>query len=118
MKKMAVVLSIVALAVIGCSGVRIVAIPNEEQVDIPKTFFDRTITYQVEAEAKKYMIDLESLLCQIKQLQAPLRDDVVLPLYRDSDIDRDRRITAAEAKAFYSYCILKFEDSLGPVQFQ
>lgn len=124
MKKMAMVLSVVALVVGGCSVARIAAQQNSperiaaqqtRQINIPKTFFDRTITYKVDAEAKQYMSKLESLLGHIQQLDAPLSDDLVLPLYRDTDIDRDRHIVLAEAKAFYDDYVLRFEDSLGPV---
>jgi hypothetical protein len=115
MKKLAIALSIVVIVESGCSGVRLV---DRRQIDIPKTFFERTITYDVDAQAKRYMTNLEGLLGHIKQLQAPLPDDAVLPLYRDADIDRNRQITALEAEAFYNDCVLRYEDSLGPVQFQ
>jgi hypothetical protein len=114
MKKMVMVLSVVAVVVSGCPGERIVA-EQKRQINIPKTFFDRTITYKVDAEAKEYMSKLESLLGHIRQLDAPVSDDIVLPLYRDTDIDRDRHITFAEAKAFYDDYVLRFEDSLGPL---
>ncbi len=119
MKKIAIFMFVVAIVVSGCTGVRFVGFEREDQiVDVPKTFFDRTITYSVDTEAKRYMSNLENLLGRVKQLQAPFADDVVLPIYRDTDIDRNRRITAAEARAFYNDCVLRFEDSLGPVQFQ
>jgi hypothetical protein len=117
MKKMAIMLSIAAFILSGCSGMRLVAL-QRESVNIPKTFYDRTITYRVDADAKKYMTDLENLLGRVRRLSAPYSDDLVLPIYRDTDIDRNRRITEAEAIAYYNDCILKFEDSLGPVQFQ
>jgi hypothetical protein len=115
MKRLAIGLSVVAFAASSCTGVRFV---SRRQIDIPKTFFERTITYDVDAQAKRYMSNLEGLLGHIKQMQAPLADDLVLPLYRDADIDRDRHITSLEAEAFYNDCVLRYEDSLGPVQFQ
>lgn len=118
MKKIAIMLSIAVFVISGCSGIRLVALQKKEEVNIPKTFYDRTITYRVDADAKKYMSDLESLLGQVRRLSAPYSDDLVLPIYRDTDFDRDRRITEAEARAYYNDCILRFEDSLGPVQFQ
>ena len=118
MKKLAIVLSVVVLAGSGCSGIRIVARQKNPISSIPKTFFERTITYDVDAEAKRYMSNLENLLGHVKQLQAPFPDDIVLPIYRDTDFDRDRHITALEAEAFYNDCVLRFEDSLGPVQFR
>lgn len=117
MKKLVIVLSISAFVLSACSGVRLVSYRNEE-VNIPKSFYDRTITYSVDADAKKYMNDLENLLGRVRRLSAPYSDDLVLPIYRDTDINRDRRITAPEARAYYNDCVLKFEDSLGPVQFQ
>lgn len=107
---------ITAIVLSGCSGFRFVAL-EKEPVNIPKTFYERTITYQVDADAKQCMTNLENLLGQVKRLQPPYSDDLVLPIYRDTDIDRDRRITAAEANAYYNDCILRFEDSLGPVHF-
>ena len=118
MKKLVIILSILAFVLGGCSGIRLVTVQKEEEINIPKTFYDRTITYRVDANAKRYMTDLESLLGQVRRLSAPYSDDLVLPIYRDTDIDRDRRITEAEARAYYNDCVLKFEDSLGPVQFQ
>ena len=119
MKKIAILMFVVAIVVSGCTGVRFVGFEREDKiVNIPKTFFDRTITYDVDTDAKRYMTDLESLMGQVKQLQPPFADDLVLPIYRDTDIDRDRRITSAEAMAFYNDCVLRFEDSLGPVHFQ
>jgi hypothetical protein len=110
---------VVAIVVSGCTGVRFVGFQREDRIiNVPKTFYDRTITYEVDTDAKRYMSDLENLLGQVKQLKAPYSDDLVLPIYRDTDIDRNRRITAAEARAFYNDCVLRFEDSLGPVQFQ
>lgn len=119
MKKIAIFMFVVAIVVSGCTGVRFVGFERKDKiVDVPKTFFGRTITYKVDTDAKRYMSNLESLLGQVKQLQAPVADDIVLPIYRDTDIDRNRRITAAEAEAFYNDCVLRYEDSLGPVQFQ
>ena len=119
MKKIAIFMFVVAILVSGCTGVRFVGFQREDKiVKVPKTFFDRTITYDVDTDAKRYMSNLESLLGQSKQLQAPYADDIILPIYRDTDIDRNRRITVAEAEAFYNDCVLRYEDSLGPVHFQ
>jgi hypothetical protein len=119
MKKIAVFMFVVSIVLSGCTGVRFVGFQREDRIiNVPKTFFDRTITYNVDTDAKRYMSNLESLLGQSKHLQAPYADDLILPLYRDTDIDRNRRITVVEARAFYDDCVLRFEDSLGPVQFQ
>lgn len=110
---------VVGFVLSGCTGVRFVGFQREDKiVNVPKTFFDRTISYDVDTDAKRYMSNLESLLGQSKQLQPPYADDIILPIYRDTDIDRNRRITVAEAEAFYNDCVLRYEDSLGPVHFQ
>jgi hypothetical protein len=118
MKKMGIVLLIVSFAAIGCSKEGRFVLTQSRQIDVPKTFFERAITYDVDTKAKRYMTNLESLLGQINKTQQPLPDDLILPLYRDADIDRDRRITFAEAVAFYNDCVLRFEDTLGPLKFQ
>ena len=117
MKKLVIMLSILAFVLSGCSGIKLVSFEKEE-LNIPKSFYDRTITYSVDTDAKKYMNDLENLLGRVRRLSAPYSDDLVLPIYRDTDINRDRHITAPEARAYYNDCVLKFEDSLGPGQFQ
>lgn len=111
-----VLMAAIVLVLSGCSGVRFVGF-EPSPVNIPKTFYERTITYRVDANAKQTMTNLENLLGQVKGLQPPYPDDLVLPIYRDTDIDRDRRITAPEATAYYNDCILRFEDSLGPVHY-
>ncbi len=103
-----------ALAVGGCGSLKLRS-QQDNQVGVPKNFFDRTIVYTLDSEAKDYMMKLESLLGQIKQIQAPLSDELAVPLYRDTDVDRNHHITQVEAKAFYQDYVLKFEDSLGPV---
>jgi len=114
MRSIAIVLSTVALAVGGCGSLGLHS-QQENQVGVPKNFFERTIVYTVGSEAKDYMMKLESLLGQIQQIQAPLSDELVVPLYRDTDLDRNHHITDVEAKAFYQDYVLRFEDSLGPV---
>jgi uncharacterized protein YceK len=116
MRKMAVTLAIVFLVVSGCSTVR-TAVRSRRQLNVPKSFYDRTITYQVDADARRYMSNLENLFGYVKQQQAPFSEELMLSLYRDTDIDRNRHITALEAEAYYNDCVLRFEDSLGPVQF-
>lgn len=125
MKRVTITLLAVALVVGGCESEEATPEETQETLEtqekseswVPKTFFDRTITYTVDIEAKEYMFKLESLLRQNKQVETPLSDEVVLPIYRDTDIDRDRHITAAEAKAFYNDYVLRFEDSLGSVRY-
>ncbi len=111
MKKMvAVVFWIVLMVVAGCAQ-------PQKQPGISKTFFGRTITYTVAPEAKELMGKLESLVGQAQKLEPPIPDQIVLPLYRDADMDRDHYITEDEAKAFSQDYIMKFEDSLGQVTF-
>lgn len=115
MKKVAIVL-LVGILVAGCSMFKNLSSRQNARPDASRTFFDRTITYTVDYMAQEYMSKAESLLGQTRQEQAPLSDQVVLPLYRSTDIDRDHFITVVEAKAFYHDFVLKFEDSLGTVQ--
>jgi len=112
MRKIAVAFLAAALAAGGCGDLSL------RKNYISKTFFNRTITYTVAPGAKEYMSRLENLLSQARQIEIPLPDNVLLPLYRDADVDRDHRITATEAKAFYHEYVLKFEDSLGRVDFK
>lgn len=112
MKKMAVVLWVLLVVVAGCT----VAQP-QKQPGISKTFFGRTITYTLTPEAKDVMSKLESLIGQARKMDPPIPDEIVLPLYRDADIDRDHFITENEAKVFSKEYIMRFEDSLGQVTF-
>jgi hypothetical protein len=90
---------------------------EKSKVGIPKNFFGRTITYTVAPEAKESLSKLETLLAQSEEMKEPLPDRVLLPLYRDTDVNRDHHITAAEAEAYYREYILKFEDSLDSVSY-
>jgi hypothetical protein len=62
------------------------------------------------------MNKLEGLLIRGRDTTEPLRDEQVVVLYRDADINRDHSITGEEAKAFYDDYVIRFEDMLGPVQ--
>ncbi len=112
MRITAIALFVLALIGGGCeSGYK--SSRRRGDAGIPKTFFDRTISYSVDAGAKEYMSKLESLLIHSAEATAPMPDRLVLPLYRDADMDRDHRITASEAEVFYREYVLRFEDSLG-----
>ena len=112
MRKWVIVLLAAAIAASGCEG----GATSGKQTVIPKTFFDRTISYTVEPAAKEHMTRLETLLRKTKDTDEPLTDDELLPLYRDADLDRDHHIKAAEAEAYYREYILRFEDALGSIR--
>ncbi len=114
MKKIIIILLALAFVVGGCPTENL-SFWKKGQVCIPKTFFNRTITYTVEPKAKEFLYKLEGLLAQSGKIDEPLPDSVLLPLYRDTDIDRNHYITAAEAETFYHEYVLKFEDTLGSV---
>lgn len=84
---------------------------------ITKTFYGRAIEYRIEPEAKEYLTKLELLMSRSHKIDPPLPDDLIVRLYRDADMDRDHFITKTEADVFYQDFILKFEDSLGAVQY-
>ena len=89
----------------------------QKQPEITKSFFNRTIDYTLTSEARETMTRLETLVIMAQKLEPPIPDDILLPLYRDADIDRDHFITKEEAKLFSDSFILKFEDSLGKVKY-
>lgn len=109
MKNLLIVFVIVVLfaTIIGCA-----------ENTIPKEFFQREISFTVDPEAEKLMVKTVGLLAQIREEEMPLSDKITLPLYREADMDRNHRISLEEAKGFYEYFILKFEDSLGPIKFK
>jgi hypothetical protein len=100
------------LLIAGCE----VAAP-QKQPEFTRSFFNRTINYTLTAEAKESMAKLESLIELAQKLEPPIPDDIILPLYRDADIDRNHFITKDEAEVFSDSFILKFEDSLGKVKY-
>jgi hypothetical protein len=112
MRITAITLFVLAFIIGGCES-GYTSSRRRGDVSIPKTFFGRTISYTVDAGAKEYMSKLESLLTHSAEATAPMPDRLVLPLYRDADMDRNHRITASEAEVFYREYVLKFEDSLG-----
>lgn len=94
---------------------------------VSRTFYNKTIIYKVNAGAEEHMENLESLQQQIyyekEDIRTPsedeessLPDEIVVPLYRDTDTQRDHRITQEEAADFYEKSILAFEDSLGKLK--
>jgi len=115
MKRMDFVLVLSGLLVVaaGCGG----ASTSPKQDGIGKTFFGRTITYTLAPEAKEIMSKMESLVGLANKMDPPIPDEIVLPLYRDADVDRDYFITKEEADTFSKDYIMRFEDSLGQVRF-
>ncbi len=91
--------------------------PTKTQSNVTKSFFNRTIIYEVSPKANDLMIKLESLIAQAQELDPPIPDKIILPLYRDADIDRNHTITPEEAQTFYQSFVLKFEDALGAISF-
>ena len=85
---------------------------------VSKSFYGRTIVYNIEPEAKEYLSKLELLIARSYKIDPPIPDETAVPLYRDADMDRDHFITAMEAQVYYQDFILKFEDSLGSVKFR
>jgi hypothetical protein len=109
---MTVIALVLFMVVTGCNMDQ-----TPKPVGISKTFFGRTITYTVSPEANELMSRLESLVGQAQKQEPPIPDEIVLPLYRDADIDRDHVITKNEAEVFSKDYIIRFEDSLGQVTF-
>jgi hypothetical protein len=112
MKAKAIVLVGILLVVTGCGGVG-----KKAKTAVTKTFYGRTIEYQMETSAKEDMSKLESLVGQAHEVDPPVPDKLLIPLYRDADVDRDHFITGEEAETYYRDYILQFEDSLGAVQY-
>lgn len=108
---MALLAIVILLGTIGCGT------GKKVQTGITKTFYNRTVEYRVEPEAKEYLSKLENLVGQSYEIEPPVPDDLIVPIYRDADMDRDHFITVAEAQVYYQDYILKFEDSLGSVRF-
>lgn len=108
-----VVLLLSALGLISGCGIT----PNKAKPDTIKAFYNRTITFKVNPQAQELMGKLESLVAQAQELNPPIPDKIILPLYRDADIDRNHIITAEEAQTFYQNFIIKFEDSLGAISY-
>jgi len=113
MRTWAVTFLVGAIVVGGCGGGSSAA---RKETSLPRTFFNRTISYTVDPEAKDYMTRLEGLVAMTKPGQESLTDQDLLPLYRDTDVNRDHHITTAEAEGFYRDYVVKFEDALGPVR--
>ncbi len=105
--------TLAALVVIsGC------AVQQKTTKSFSKTFFDRTISYTIDPEAKECMNKLERLLSFAYQEDMPLPDKIAVSLYKETDsfIERDHHITLQEAKGFYGEYVMRFEDSLGSVK--
>jgi len=111
MKRLAILFLAVILVTSGCSGGGLTG--GGKGGDMQKTFFDRTVSYTIDAGAKEHMTRLENMLAAIKKTEDPLTDEELLPLYRDTDMNRDHRITTREAESYSQEYVLKFEDSLG-----
>lgn len=100
----------------GCGGDSSSSPAGNKEGAMPKTFFNRTISYTIEPAAKEFMTRLEGLVAMTKANQDSLTDQDLLPLYRDTDINRDHHISAAEAEGFYREYVVKFEDAMGSVR--
>ena len=112
-KTLSVLLLAAALFTVGCGKQTTGTAGQTTEGAVLKAFFARTVIYTVEAGARENMAKLENLVARAQKLEPPLPDDAVLPLYRDADVNRDHRITAKEADAFYKEYVLRFEDALG-----
>jgi hypothetical protein len=117
MNKVAVTVLAMVVIVSGCGGQASSGNKQADEGPLPRSFFSRTVIYTIEPGAKEYMSKLENLVGQVQKLEPPLPDDVVLPVYRDADINRDHHISAKEAETFYKEYVLKFEDALGSVKY-
>ncbi|MFC1761348.1 hypothetical protein ACFL6U_04640 [Planctomycetota bacterium] len=113
MKARAITVVCVMLAVTGCSGGW-----KKAKTGLTKTFYGRTIKYQMETSAKEDMTKLENLMGQAHKVDPPVPDELLVPIYRDADIDRNHFISTDEAEIYYNDFILKFEDSLGSVKYR
>ncbi|MFC1760798.1 hypothetical protein ACFL6U_01805 [Planctomycetota bacterium] len=67
----------------------------------------------IHSEANRYLDKVESLVSQTNDVKRPVPDYMMVPFYRDTDVDRDHFITLEEAKLYYEDLVLVFEDSLG-----
>lgn len=90
---------------------------KKAKAGLTRSFYGRTIEYRLQPAAKVHLGKLENLLARSHDLEPPIPDNLVVRLYRDADFDRDHYITIEEADTFYNDFILKFEDSLGSVQY-
>jgi hypothetical protein len=117
--KMRIVTFLAGVAVVsGCGGASSSSSSGAgaKETAMPKTFFNRTKSYAVEPAAKEFMTRLEGLVAMTKSGQEPLTDQDLLPLYRETDVNRDHHISTAEAEGFYHEYIVKFEDAMGSVR--
>ena len=84
-------------------------------VTAPRAFNEGIIVYQVEIEAKDTMRNAERLLALHNGL-AELPDVESIKLHRDADVNGDRIVSRAEAEAFWTAFVAKYEKELGPLR--
>jgi hypothetical protein len=126
MKKLGLVLALLpalTLASSGCASFgNAEPAPASSKPSVAKRFFDGAITYSIDADAQsilKKLVHLHGLSASGQNGDAGVSSDLVtLPLYRDSDIDRNRHITRHEAETFYAEYVRQFEDQIGKVVYQ
>lgn len=109
--------ALLALGAVGCA-----ALPGtfgSKDPVLAKRFYSGAIVYTVEPEAQSLVaktVRLQSRAVSLRDASIDTRsDELILPLYRDADMNRDHHITALEAEAFYHQYVRDFEDQLGPV---
>lgn len=98
----------------GCSS-------RHKTEEIQKSFFNRNISFTIDPEAYKLMLQPEGLLSDAYSKageEIPLPDEIVAPFYHHADINNDRHISLQEAEIFCNDYSTRFLDSLGPVNYK
>lgn len=107
-----------ALASAGCSTLGL----GHRNPQVTKRFYSGSITYTLDADAQRVLSKIEKLQGNTLTVRSreldPRSDALILPLYRDSDLNRDHHITRDEAEVFYREYVQQFEDGLGEAVYQ
>ena len=123
MKKLTLVMAVAPILSLVSSGCAVLETPvPKSKPSVVKHFFGGSITYSVDAEAQpilKKLVQLHGMTLSEQSGDSEASSDLLtLPLYRDTDVDRDHHITLREADAFYVGYVRQFEDHLGEVVYQ
>ncbi len=125
MKAKLSVLTLLAALVLTSSGCFTLKnlLPKKKPM-VTKRFFDGAITYSVDTDAQPLVRRMVNLQGNAESLQTAgphidhQSDRFILPIYRDTDLDRDHHITRQEAETFFHNYVHQFEDYLGNVIYQ
>lgn len=113
--------AVVALGALGCASLPGFG-PEPDAPTVTKRFFGGSIVYTVDLEAQhllRKMVELQGQVASLSEGKSdPRADHLILPIYRDADLDRDHHVSHREAEAFYHQYVRQFEDHLGPVVYR